>query len=45
VRVRVKKKGDRSQAKYFYFMFRGEKIVSTTRSGLGYLLMVAKPAK
>jgi hypothetical protein len=45
VRVRMKKKGERPESRFFHFMFRGDKIVSTTKEGLGYRLLAAKPAK
>ncbi|MHC4896316.1 MAG: hypothetical protein ACYTGW_04335 [Planctomycetota bacterium] len=45
VRVRSKKKGDRPETHFYYFMFRGEQIVSTERSGLGYRVVARKSEK
>lgn len=41
VRVRMKKKGERPASTFHNFMFRGERIVSSSLKGLGYQVMAA----
>ncbi len=43
VRVRLKEDKGRPRTDYYYFMFRGEEIVSTKRVGLGYSLSAKPP--